>query len=116
MKFIIEITYSTGDSFHNEEGCIETIDFNWHDEKIVDENVNRIKEHYEWYQQENERYRRNDEKVEKPKWLLPEIESDYGINFKLDSGMEQRFSCCWIGYFESLSSVEVKIEGKKIKF
>ena len=47
-KYKIEIEYSTGNSFHNEETS-DIIELYWNNLDIAKANLNRIKEHYNMY-------------------------------------------------------------------
>ena len=105
MKLGIKIEYTTGDSFHTEEGLEDIIDLNWEKQEVVEENLKRIKEHYKWYR--SEAHSHIFDKVERPKWLFRDKgRCESSINFLLDDGTERMLSCCWIGYFESLQSCE----------
>lgn len=113
MNYIIKINYNTGDSFHTEEGLEDEIDLNWTKIKIVEENLKRIKEHYEWILSQDS----YSKKIDKPKWLFREIsEHRTSINFMLDNGKEHLLSCCWLGYFNSLNFAEITIKGNRIDF
>lgn len=59
MEYKIEIYYSTGNSFgsHNET---ETLELTWQNIDIAKENLVRIKEHYEMYEELNNTYNNRD--------------------------------------------------------
>lgn len=60
MKYSIQYTYDTGNSFHNEYGLVDTLELTWENLDIVKSNLQRIKEHYEYYSLCN-KYRRSKE-------------------------------------------------------
>ena len=51
----IKVSYQTGDSFGTEDVEM-TLDFDWTDINVVTQNLKRIKEHYEMYQEMAESY------------------------------------------------------------
>lgn len=50
MEYRIKYTYSTGDSYGIEDGNVGFIELEWKDENVAVQNLQRIKEHYEFYQ------------------------------------------------------------------
>lgn len=76
--FLLYATYSTGNSFSHHEGEIEFVDL-FEDENVAYENLRRLERHKE----------------------------GYSVKLLHESGEEYSFSVPWIGYFESLSDLEV---------
>ena len=118
MKYTIKVEYTTGDSFHTEdaEGSVDLI---WEDLKVVKVALQRIKEHYEWFQDMNNSYSFRVKKAERPEWHKTNMEDDkfsrqYVINFPLDDGSEQQLSAFWCGYFEHLNAVEIVVAQEEI--
>jgi hypothetical protein len=107
--YSIRIDYRTGDSFHTEDTS-ECLDGTWKDINIVAKNLERIKEHYEWYQEENSGYRRHPKNtIPRPEYVDPKY--DCSFQLLLDDGTEYPISAFWCGYFETLygASVELKM-------
>lgn len=50
MEYKIRYTYTTGDSYDTEHGKVGLIELEWKDENVAVQNLQRIKEHYEFYQ------------------------------------------------------------------
>lgn len=97
MYYLLYVIYSTGDSFHREEGRIEVIDL-YRTEEEAYENVKLMKEHYElyrsgWFDKQKSR-----------KMQL----SAYSVELKNHEGKEFMFHCPYVGYFDRLSSIEVE--------
>lgn len=57
MKYKIRVDYSTGDSYGSRDTS-DFIELEWDNLDIAKENLRRIKEHYEFYRQENSYTRR----------------------------------------------------------
>jgi hypothetical protein len=99
MKYGIKIIYNTGDSFSTQKGLEEELDYNWSNYDIVEQNLLRIKEHYDWY--------RNDYRPEYPKPLWLKKEGKHSIPLLLDDGTEQLISIFWADMFSSMQSCEI---------
>ena len=115
--FRININYDTGDSFRQfmgEEGLLE-YDFNT--PELAKEAIDRIKEHYEWYQSLHHNYSWGPKPQPKPKWHnigfnKSQVEEENMLNLNVWSGKENKvveviFWPFWIGYFESLNYAEI---------
>ena len=76
--FLLYATYSTGDSFSHHEGEIEFVDL-YEDENVAYENLRR----------------------------LQQLEAGYSAKLLHENGEEYIFNVPWVGYFESLSDLEV---------
>lgn len=125
----IKISYQTGDSFgsHSTEDYVEA---EWNDISIAAQNLQRIKEHYEYYKwldSYGQRYHKGDN-MERPeswagtKWDGKPIKKeddnqiDCNIILLLDNGSEWSFRPFWCGYFESLHSASIEIDLPKVEF
>jgi len=75
--FLLYGIYSTGDSFHHEEGRIEFVDL-YEDGEVAWENYRRL-----------------------------EASNEYTVTLKHETGKEYGFYVPWRGYFESLTSLDV---------
>jgi len=98
-EYKILIFYRTGSSDHtyDDEGYL---DGTWKNIEIIKENLQRIKEHYLWYESIYITGSRHNKKIEKPHWYTNKY--DGSIKLKLDDGTEYEMSAFWCGYFETL--------------
>ena len=85
--YLLYAIYSTGDSFGHDDGRIAFIDM-FESKKVADANAKRLEKHYR-------------------------AERGYGKNrysVKLTNSTGKSYAYCppWMGYFESLSNIEVK--------
>jgi ADP-dependent phosphofructokinase/glucokinase len=122
MGYKILISYQTGDSFrsYDEEQYLETT---WEDIDIAKENLQRIKEHYEWVQSHG---RFSDGPLPIPRFIKPrnkkdkivehyknpthtqiQFEYEYYIPIKLDDGTEEICCAFWNGYFQTLYRAKI---------
>lgn len=87
--YLLYVIYSTGDSFHHEEGCIEFIDLYQTKDK-AEIAAKAIEKHYE----KNKEYN-----IGKDRYSLPLTRDDLS-----------KIVVCppWIGYFDRLTSVNVE--------
>lgn len=119
MKYVIKIEYRTGNSFgsHKEESSVEG---SWSDLEIAKENLNRIKEHYEYYCSLHDSYSRKPqsyfldltEKAKEKVWFDHDKRGystyfDSCLMLKLDNGTEYSYCAFWCGYFERLLVAEI---------
>ena len=100
----IEYEYNTGDSFGSSDET-DILKITWESLDIAKKALKRIKEHYEWYEYENNNYRYNEEKVSKPSWH--DLKYDLCLKLPLDNGKEVQISAPWCGYFESLYGARI---------
>lgn len=120
MNFIIKATYRDGDSF-NSYLDHETIDYDWENEKVVIENMIALKEHYEAYREDNNRFYKGDLDFDpKTRWwyskpIYGRDNIDGGINLKRDDGTLFYYRCPWCGYFASLQDLTMGIKEFKIE-
>jgi len=114
MQYNINISYQTGSSFHTEE-CEELIERDWKDVDKVKECLQRIQNHYEFYQKYSNMYSKP--KVKIPKGVV--WDEDYKqISLELidDNGKPFRYSNFWTGYFEKLHIAEIIISDKGMRY
>jgi hypothetical protein len=109
----IKYSYQTGNSFSSQD-LEETMEYEWTNYDRVREAVDRMREHYKYYQgNNNPAYK----KIKKPKWLKSTSEWDnqgfYSINLRLDDGKEFQYPPPWIGYFERLYGLEIITKNEK---
>ena len=101
----IKIDYRTGDSFgsHDEIGYV---DLEWSNIEKANESLQRIKNHYEYFQNNSDVYRKP--KGEIPKGVVWENEHRV-IMLELisDDGSPYLYSPFWVGYFEKLYSAKI---------
>jgi hypothetical protein len=105
MSYQIEYNYDTGDSFGTQTGLIGILELGWESLEVAKQNLQRIKEHYQWYSRK--KGWRN-EKVEDPTdkdWYSQKY--DFCIILKTDDGNDWQISAPWCGYFESLNEARI---------
>jgi hypothetical protein len=113
LEYRVNVRYYIGDSNGKEdyEKILEPI---WEDYDIAKEALRRIKEHWGWYNyEENEKhYSFSMEKVDRPEWHKVESEvcKDHPwllLNLPLDNGEEFQFNPPWCGYFDGLYGAKI---------
>lgn len=112
MGYQISIEYTTGDSFGSEEEE-EVLDLVFKDLSVAEENLTRIKEHYDYFNNINSCQRHSTKNPVKPTWFDKET-TEYSIVLKTDTGENCLIGCFWIGYFESL--IEIKIVSNELPY
>lgn len=105
LLYKIQYKYQTGDSFktYDDEGMLEMVWKNLDNAKTA---LQRIKEHYAWYQYENRQSWSDAKEVSEPDWHKGE-KYQFTLKVMLDNGKEIKFSAPWCGYFERLHSAEI---------
>ena len=106
--YLVYAIYSTGDSFHHEEGRIEYVGL-YEDLSVAHENANRIRQHNETYRQLNDRWYHSSQQMSKEK--LKKLEKNfepYMIRLVTETGQEYDVHVPWNGYFERLTYVAVE--------
>ena len=119
MNFVIKATYKDRDSF-NSYLDHETIDYGWKNEEVVIENMIALKEHYEAYREDNNRWYGDDLGFDpKTRWWYSNPtyggNIDGGIYLKNDDGTFFYYRCPWCGYFASLQDLTMGIKEFKIE-
>jgi hypothetical protein len=133
MKYIIRYNYDTGDSFHT-----ETLEENlgeWMNLEIAEKNLQRIREHYEYYCLTKGNYcsfgetsifkeieiglscyltKEERKKIEDIAKQTPWYVKKYNfcLNLLADNGENYQISAPWCGFFERLNSIEIITENK----
>jgi hypothetical protein len=123
--YTIKVNYNTGNSFgsHEEEKVLTDLDCE--SIEVVNDNLRRIKEHYEAYKED--RYNYKTKKTQEdwfkcdwhPKEWLSHGDFPHCVRLTADNGVEFNFYCDWLGYFERLNWCEVittPIEGMRYDF
>lgn len=115
----IEITYDTGDSFHQENDVKHMIEeIKWESLEKAKQALKDIKEHYmfymvmhkEWNVSEEQKQKAED-KAKKKSWYENEY-PDFHFYLENDNGKKIKVHSCWTGYFDSLVGADI-IEDKE---
>lgn len=131
MNYRIKITYTTGDSFHTEEGLETTLEEVYTTLERATEVLNRIKDHYlfvttnseynrGWYFRDKKRKEEMEKIIEEAKTKPWYVEDKYGIyasiKLLLDNGTTWQMHTFWYdGTFDFLDSAEIIAELPKFK-
>jgi hypothetical protein len=97
--YLVYVTYSTGDSFHHEEGCVRYIDLFESFDK-ANALAKAIETHYSFSDNEQ---RWADKKVKPPKGY-----KEWTLSYKNEADQEIETHVSWAGYFERMSNVTVE--------
>lgn len=92
--YLLYVIYSTADSFHCDEGCINFVDL-YRTMEEAKENAKLLEKHYRLYEEGH--FDRNKD------W-----NARYSVQLKNHGGTEFTYHCPFVGYFERLSSIEVE--------
>ena len=120
VMYKIKYSYRTGDSFHSEDREDILDEIEWSELENAEAALERIREHYEWYESLNGYSFRRD-KVKRPEWHEKEVDNKDPftnrnlITLKLDNGNHVQFWAPWCGYFETLYGAEIVLS-KRIRF
>ena len=112
--FKIKYHYRTGDSFSSRDEE-ETLEFDWTDLELAKEALQRIKEHYKWYESVNSSYSFRPEPIDRPEWHKNELDEKglsettipHMLVLNMDDGKKVQFWAPWCGYFEQLYGAEI---------
>jgi hypothetical protein len=132
-KFGVFVDYSTGDSFRTEDIYDEDIGFSWRDYDKAVKAANLIKEHHElheqyedtghwkadarkklWNQAMQSEWRKLYKKLEPKNKARDAFELFYHFAVEDDDGNPVKINPFWIGYFEHLKGIRVKILTEEI--
>lgn len=102
--YTIEIYYRTGDSFGSEE-TTDTVGCTWKDKDLARQALSDIKAHYNIFHSSEYNPKAN-RKASQKEWYSSEYSSSC-LMVVTDSGVKQRISTFWLGYFESLLEAKV---------
>lgn len=97
--YLVYVTYSTGDSFHREDGVVRYIDLYETREK-AEKTAKVIQDHYNLSDNE----RRWNAKPVKP----PKSYNEFSLKYRNEVGEEVDLHVSWTGYFERLSGITVQ--------
>lgn len=118
MQYQIRYCYDTGDSNSSQQNCSDTLPNTWCKLDIAVENLNRIKEHYQFYLSENN-YHFNNEKLDfnpKEKDWYVEQNPEFRIILYTDEGKPVQIKAPWCGYFETLNFAEIVMKLPRVTF
>lgn len=123
MKYRIKYSYNTGDSFKTERDIVRYLEGEWENLDIAKKNLQRIKEHYEYYCYDERNYdskserRKKENQFAKKDWYVKGYQGQVSGSLKLevDSGTFFQISAPWCGYFESLNEVEIEADVSDMK-
>jgi hypothetical protein len=106
--FLVYGIYSTGDSFGHDEGRIEFVGL-YEDLEVAHENVRRIQQHNEMYNQLENRWYTSSKQMSKAEMTkLRKTFEPYSVQLVTEDGQEYKVHVPWHGYFERLTEVEVQ--------
>lgn len=115
----IKFSYNTGNSFGTEKNIIEEISLPWENISIARENLRRIKEHYQYYQELHDWHVRNNnthdaivKKYKDKPWFCKDnyqydLDSERSLILLTDENKDYKLQVVWVGYFESLNWAEI---------
>ena len=108
----IEYTYSTGNSFGRAPDVTDQIELEWNNLEVAKQNLQRIKEHHD-FNQKIESYLARANRLEiieahrSKDWFVEERGDYYRIKLYTDDNKPYQMWPNWMGYFESLLSIEI---------
>ncbi len=114
QSYKIEVFYRTGDSY-NSYDTSTVLEMEWKNIDNAKNALQRIKEHYAWYQFTNDPLYMKRKKADEPMWHKG-LEYDFCLSFVLDNGKEVMFSAPWVGYFEDLHSAKILSDDSDMEF
>jgi hypothetical protein len=106
MSYKIVADYSTGDSNGSRDET-RTLEMSWGSLEVAKEALERIEEHYRWYEDQHG-WDRGSKNAKKPHWAAGLYESQVIVH--LDNGNEVTFNAPWCGYFERLYGCRIIVE------
>jgi len=114
VEYTIEISYATGDSFHNEDRVSE-LGVTWKNLERAQESLEHIKNHYEYC-------KKNYDQWSKPNGELP-VGVEWNDKYRMillmlvdDNGKPFHYSDFWTGYFETLYEAKIIAVEKSLGF
>jgi hypothetical protein len=127
MEYYIEYIYDSGDSFTTHHDLCGELELTWKNYDVAVKNLERLEEHYKQYKElEDSSYtkkKRTYEQIFKDNrskdWFVESKDvyyTEYCVKLYTDDGTVMQISCPWCGYFESLTSLEVKTKSEKRYF
>jgi hypothetical protein len=129
MSYRIDYSYSSGDSLGSEDHE-DTLELTWESQEVARQNLRRIEEHWKYCQAflEQRGHVRSDRKHDLAKelrafarrdWYVPlghPSDNPSCLILKTDDGIDWKFSCPWVGYFESFYGARVVENTNQDKF
>lgn len=120
-KYKIKYNYETSDSFTPAHDCVGYLEAIWTNLDIIKENLQRIREHYEYYRKINSCYSSMSVKeikafkkeCAKKNWFVKEWEDS--LKLKADNGVDFQISAPWCGYFDRLIEAEIVADQSDMK-
>lgn len=107
----IKIEYETGNSFERWDDE-DTVGYVWEDIEDAREALRRIKGHYEWYRNTTHLRLRDDDKPEKPEYVV----NKYSLLIPSNGNKNDfKISAFWCGYFERLKSAHIELYKKDME-
>lgn len=106
MAYKIKVSYETGDSFHSED-VERTLEMEWQTLNGAQAALNRIQEHWTWYNATHKDRWGEAEKVERPKWHAEGKLYEGSLKIDMDNGTPVLFLAPWCGYFERLYGASI---------
>lgn len=97
--YLVYVVYSTGDSFHHEEGCVHYVDL-FETLSKAEALAKIIETHYSFSYKAQ---RWADKEVKPPKGY-----NEYQISYLNEAGEEISTHVPWTGYFESLTNIVIE--------
>lgn len=112
--YSIEVTYDTGDSFHQEYDVKHMIgEVEWKSLKKAKQALKDLEAHYHWYMiihkewnVDNNDRKRATNKAKKCAWYSHEY-PDFTILLANDDGIRVPIRSCWTGYFDSMTGADI---------
>ena len=112
----IQITYDTGDSFHQENGLMENVEgIQWKSLTKAKKALKDIEKHYHFYMMLNKEWNAGQDDKDKVtknakrcKWYSGDEYPYYSLLVENDKGERVPIRSFWCGYFEHLVGAEVK--------
>lgn len=115
VMYVIAITYDTGDSFHQENGVVSTVEeLSWTSLTKAKKALKDIEKHYYNYMILHKEWNAGKEEKDKAlrsmeasKWYNKEY-PEYYICLEDDKGDRVEVNCFWCGYFEHLVGADIE--------
>lgn len=107
----IKIKYQTGDSFSNRD-AVTYLDIDFKKLEVAEDNILRIKNHYEYYKKHDDMWSKPDEELLKGVCWNDEYRS-ITLETIDDNGNLYLEIPEWIGYFETLYSAQIEFKGMR---
>ena len=115
--YLIEVTYDTGDSFHQEHDVKHIVkELKWKSLTKAKKALKDIVNHYKFYMTMHKEWSAGKKEKDKAqriakssKWY-DERYPDFNIHVENDDGERINISSCWTGYFDSMVGADIITE------